>query len=1490
MSAHRSVPSPLVPAHRGRPREHRRTRRVFSAAVLAVVTGTGFLVAAGPASAANTWNVAPGAPVNNTCGALATPCGSLAALLTRAVNPVVAGDTINVQAGTYTDRPTITKAVTINGAGSVTYNGSAAGAVFAVNVGAANTLTLNNLTLTNGKAANGGALAVTTGKVVASGVNLTNSVATNAGGGALVPAAANGSLTMTGGTVSGNTATAGGGAIYTVGGPVSLTGTTVNGNSSANAGGVYVATGTTTLTNTTFTGNTSTGLGGAVASAGVVNVSGGTFAGNSAPSGGGLYNNTGTLTVTNATLTNNASSNQGGAVFQQAGTTNLNGSVVSGNTATALGGGVAIVGGALNTTGGSISGNTAANGGGLYNGGTTVIDGTTLDDNAGSGTAAANTGNAGAIYNALNLTVKNASLSGNKVTASTNANPGISGYGGAVFSANLANNLSPVLDFTDTAIDGGGVSGGNAVFGGAIAVYQNTFAAGSTTKITGNGLTLSGNVAQAAGGIYSYGSVTLNDSTLDQNKATHASAGYGGALYLGAIAGTSPTVVLDDTDVTANTAAVAGGGAILGAGLTTTIRNGSRVNANTAPTGGALYNASALTVRNSHVDNNTASVNGGGLYTLTPATVSDSTINDNSAAFLGGGLVAGAQVTVTGGAISGNDAYGAGGVLVSDNVVASIDGTTLAGNTSTGANFGGGAILSGGRLTVANATLTGNQADGASGSGGAIYSGSSNDNVTTSLTVDNSLLADNDAFAGAAVVAGSNGTGSTNKTSITSSTITGNTSTSAVGALEFFHPATVTGSTIADNTAAANGSGGLYAAAGGVSLSGSILSGNAPHQCVATVTDGGYNLISPTDSTCGLSAARNDVFAAAQLGALADNGGPTQTRLPGPASPTLDRIAAGTATGVTDAVSGVAITLCAAGATDQRGTARPQGAKCDIGAVEADQLAPTVAGPSGADVNVGAAVAPLTYTTTGSPQPTLSATGLPSGLSFTDDGDGTGRITGTPAAHTGGSYSVTVKATNEAGNATKTVTIVVHEAPVLNGPSGATYTVGQPGGPTLFAQTSGFPVATLSSSGALPGGVGFTDNGDGTGAYAGTPSADSGGVYPLTVKASNGTPPDATAPFTLTVDEAAGLSGPGTAGFQVGTAGQSGEFTATGFPVPTISASGLPAGLGVVSTGSGKARISGTAANGTGGVYPVTMTAANGVAADATTPVSVTVDEAPEITGPTTARFVAGSANAIGFSSDGYPQATLTITGTLPSGLTFTDNGNGSATIAGTAPVSAIGSFLITVRASNGIAPDATRQVTVEVVPTLAVGTTSLPNAGYKTAYSASLTAVGGQPAYQWSVASGSLPAGLTFGSTGVITGSTTAAPGTYTFTVRVQDSADPAQQDTRQLSITVVKGATTLVVDPVVIQASGLNIKLGIVSATLTGGFPPQGVAGQTIVFKSGATTVCTGVTDADGRVARCEVNLLNTLVILTNGTVTATYAGNATWSPSSGSAGLIG
>src|SRR5207244_6174005 len=86
--------------------------------------------------------------------------------------------------------------------------------------------------------------------------------------------------------------------------------------------------------------------------------------------------------------------------------------------------------------------------------------------------------------------------------------------------------------------------------------------------------------------------------------------------------------------------------------------------------------------------------------------------------------------------------------------------------------------------------------------------------------------------------------------------------------------------------------------------------------------------------------------------------------------------------------------------------------------------------------------------------------------------------------------------------------------------------------------------------------------------------------------------------------------------------------------------------------------------------------------------------------------------------------------------------------------------------------------------PPLVLTTTSLPSGTQNTAYTATISAAGGTPPYTWSLASGSLPAGLSLAaSSGAISG-TPSASGTSTFTLQVADSN--AQKDTARLRLTI--------------------------------------------------------------------------------------------------------
>ena len=88
-------------------------------------------------------------------------------------------------------------------------------------------------------------------------------------------------------------------------------------------------------------------------------------------------------------------------------------------------------------------------------------------------------------------------------------------------------------------------------------------------------------------------------------------------------------------------------------------------------------------------------------------------------------------------------------------------------------------------------------------------------------------------------------------------------------------------------------------------------------------------------------------------------------------------------------------------------------------------------------------------------------------------------------------------------------------APVITSAGATTFTVGTAGSFTVT--TTGNPTAALSQTGSLPSGVTFTDNGNGTATLAGTPAT--GGSFPLTITATDGTAPNASQAFTLTVNK-----------------------------------------------------------------------------------------------------------------------------------------------------------------------------------------------------------------------------------------------------------------------------------------------------------------------------------------------------------------------------------
>ena len=164
--------------------------------------------------------------------------------------------------------------------------------------------------------------------------------------------------------------------------------------------------------------------------------------------------------------------------------------------------------------------------------------------------------------------------------------------------------------------------------------------------------------------------------------------------------------------------------------------------------------------------------------------------------------------------------------------------------------------------------------------------------------------------------------------------------------------------------------------------------------------------------------------------------------------------------------------------------------------------------------------------------------------------------------------------------------------------------------------------------------------------------------------------------------------------------GTSGSFTVTtgpSFPAnAALSESGqLPSGVTFVDNGDGTATLSGTPDVGSGGVYSFTITATNGVAPDATQTFTLTDNEAPTITSANNTTFVVGTPGSFTVTTSGFPLSSLSESGPLPSGVTFVDNGDGTATLAGTPDAGSGGVYSFTITATNGVAPDATQTFTL---------------------------------------------------------------------------------------------------------------------------------------------------------------------------------------------------
>ena len=347
-----------------------------------------------------------------------------------------------------------------------------------------------------------------------------------------------------------------------------------------------------------------------------------------------------------------------------------------------------------------------------------------------------------------------------------------------------------------------------------------------------------------------------------------------------------------------------------------------------------------------------------------------------------------------------------------------------------------------------------------------------------------------------------------------------------------------------------------------------------------------------------------------------------------------------------------------------------------------------------------------------------------------------------------------------------------------------TGTVGQPFSAAMDA-SGGLAPYSWSMSGALPGGLQF-DSSNGT--LNGTPVEY--GSWPTTVTVTDAASPMSSATRALTLSvrptQVVILTTP-LASQILGTSGATALQASggTGSYAWRLLSGALPPGMGL-DQASGTISGTPTAVGSFTFVVEAADTAYPDDAASATK--SIVVNPPPvsiaAIAFPAGVQGTAYSAAASATGGAG-PLVWSVSSGGLPTGLAL-DAATG--TIAGIP--SAAGSWTFTLRAVDSLYASnaATASFTIAIgasTPTLAIVTTSVPDAYRTIFYSTTLQATGGTGTLSWRLVGGTIPTTMTFSSDGTLSGKS-GYYGYWWFTVEVRDSATPSVTARRQFLLMV--------------------------------------------------------------------------------------------------------
>lgn len=311
-----------------------------------------------------------------------------------------------------------------------------------------------------------------------------------------------------------------------------------------------------------------------------------------------------------------------------------------------------------------------------------------------------------------------------------------------------------------------------------------------------------------------------------------------------------------------------------------------------------------------------------------------------------------------------------------------------------------------------------------------------------------------------------------------------------------------------------------------------------------------------------------------------------------------------------------------------------------------------------------------------------------------------------------GAATITVRAT-DAGGAFVEDTFVVtvaqaNGAPILAPIGNQSVTAGGTLSLNVTATDPNSDPLTFTATG-LPAGATFTDQGNGAAILTWTPGANDAGAYNITVTVSDGKGMTDIETFTVTVTQSNQAPSLNPIQSQSVNEGASVTLSITATDPEnddlTLTATGLPAGATFTDNGNGTATLvwnNVAIVNGVSSyVIKVRATDMGGRFAEQTfiIVINTSSNQAPIFTPVENQTVAPGSTLSLSISvvePDGEP-VTLTAAG-LPVGAAFTDLGGGAAMLVWTATADQIGSYTITLTATDASNLSTTQTFTIDVV------------------------------------------------------------------------------------------------------------------------------------------------------------------------------------------------